>query len=474
MDLNSVYKNEYSKYSMSLLMGRAIPSVEDGLLPLHRRILFEFLQSGKELKKSASYVSEVMSKYHPHSPEAIYEAMVKMAQPFNKLYPLLKYNGTVGTLNGDTWAASRYLELAISDFSNEVFFPDGKNGIVSYRDNYSNTLKEPVFLSPIFPTILLNKIKGIACGFTSSIPSFNLKSVGEATMSIIDNMIDNKPINNTAIVKIIGAPDDKSKGLITITPDEVANILLKGNGNIPMSGLVNINNNVIDILSTPHQTPKLVFEKITNEIKNNEVFRNSISNVHNLTDKHSVLLKVELKRSANKDYIFNVLQTLCNVSLSIQFNVLSKNIFIYNMSIVDMLKDWILNRINIIKRVTASRLMDINKKLNINNGLLKVLSDKENFMLLINKSKNKDELINNVVNKYMLTKEIALYIIELPIYRLTSMEIDAVNKQVVELSKTNDKLVKFILNDKLVLGTIKTEIQSIIKKYTLNRFINFK
>jgi DNA gyrase subunit A len=345
MNIDKVFEEEYGKYSLSLLMGRAIPSIEDGLLPLHRRIMFEFFQSGAELKKAASYVSEVMSKYHPHSPEAIYESMVKLAQPFNKLHPLLAYNGTVGTLNGDTYAASRYLEMSINQFSKDVYFANGKDSITEYRDNYSYTLKEPVVLNPKYPMLLLNKIKGIACGFTSSIPTFNMKDITNALHLILNGEKD-----DLKIVKTLGIPDDKSGGFINTTIDKIEDVLMKGCGSIPMVGDVKINNNVIDITAIPLQTPKTVFEKITSDIKSDEFIRNQISNIHNLTDRTNVHIQIELKRSADKEFMYKYSTSLCSTSMSVQCNVLYRNLFHNNISIPQILRHWVDYRLKTLKR----------------------------------------------------------------------------------------------------------------------------
>ncbi len=495
-NISDEMKSSYLSYAMSVIVSRALPDARDGLKPVHRRIIYAMYKGGydwsKQFRKSARVVGDVIGKYHPHGDQAVYDALVRLAQEFSMNTKLLDGQGNFGSLDGDRAAAMRYTETKLSKIS-EFLISDIDKNTVSFQNNYDDTETEPIVLPAQFPNLLVNGAGGIAVGMATNIPPHNLGEVIDATLAFLEN---NK-ISISDIIKIIPGPDFPTGGII-LGKNEIKNGYENGRGSIKVRGEVEIeegskDRKLIIIKSVPYQVNKVaLIEKIALLIRDKKI--DGIADLRDESNKEGVRIVIELKKSINHDIITNQLYKFSPLESSFGFNTLAIN---EKKPELLNLKQFIEIFINFREKTIIKRtLFDLKKtkdRSHILIGLFIAIENIDEIILIIRSSKNPNEArsallkkkwnfssskINkdildvnelNKVNKYRLSDNQVKGILELRLQKLTGIGHEEINSELNELYKLIIKLKK-ILNDKNELNNhIKQELTNIKNKFASPR-----
>ena len=326
-NISEEMKDSYLSYAMSVIVSRALPDARDGLKPVHRRIIYAMYKGGydwsKQFRKSARVVGDVIGKYHPHGDQAVYDALVRLAQDFSMNSKLLDGQGNFGSLDGDRAAAMRYTETKLAKIS-EYLVSDIDKNTVNFQNNYDDTETEPVVLPAQFPNLLVNGAGGIAVGMATNIPPHNLGEVIDGTLAYLDN---NK-ISIADLMKKIPGPDFPTGGII-LGKNEIVNGYEKGRGSIKLRGEIAIEDvtkdkKAIIIKSVPYQVNKTaLIEKIALLIRDKKL--EGISDLRDETNKEGVRIVIELKKNINHEIIINQLYKFSPLESSFGFNTLAIN-----------------------------------------------------------------------------------------------------------------------------------------------------
>ena len=495
-NISDEMKSSYLSYAMSVIVSRALPDARDGLKPVHRRIIYAMYKGGydwsKQFRKSARVVGDVIGKYHPHGDQAVYDALVRLAQEFSMNTKLLDGQGNFGSLDGDRAAAMRYTETKLAKIS-EFLISDIDKNTVSFQNNYDDTETEPIVLPAQFPNLLVNGAGGIAVGMATNIPPHNLGEVIDATLAFLEN---NK-ISISDIIKIIPGPDFPTGGII-LGKNEIKNGYENGRGSIKVRGEIEIeegskDRKLIIIKSVPYQVNKVaLIEKIALLIRDKKI--DGIADLRDESNKEGVRIVIELKKSINHDIITNQLYKFSPLESSFGFNTLAIN---EKKPELLNLKQFIEIFINFREKTIIKRtLFDLKKtkdRSHILIGLFIAIENIDEIILIIRSSKNPNEArsallkkkwnfssskINkdildvnelNKVNKYRLSDNQVKGILELRLQKLTGIGHEEINSELNELYKLIIKLKK-ILNDKNELNNhIKQELTNIKNKFASPR-----
>ena len=495
-NISDEMKSSYLSYAMSVIVSRALPDARDGLKPVHRRIIYAMYKGGydwsKQFRKSARVVGDVIGKYHPHGDQAVYDALVRLAQEFSMNTKLLDGQGNFGSLDGDRAAAMRYTETKLSKIS-EFLISDIDKNTVSFQNNYDDTETEPIVLPAQFPNLLVNGAGGIAVGMATNIPPHNLGEVIDATLAFLEN---NK-ISISDIIKIIPGPDFPTGGII-LGKNEIKNGYENGRGSIKVRGEVEIeegskDRKLIIIKSVPYQVNKVaLIEKIALLIRDKKI--DGIADLRDESNKEGVRIVIELKKSINHDIITNQLYKFSPLESSFGFNTLAIN---EKKPELLNLKQFIEIFINFREKTIIKRtLFDLKKtkdRSHILIGLFIAIENIDEIILIIRSSKNPNEArsallkkkwnfssskINkdildvnelNKVSKYRLSDNQVKGILDLRLQKLTGIGHEEINSELNELYKLIIKLKK-ILNDKNELNNhIKQELTNIKNKFASPR-----
>ncbi len=495
-NISDEMKSSYLSYAMSVIVSRALPDARDGLKPVHRRIIYAMYKGGydwsKQFRKSARVVGDVIGKYHPHGDQAVYDALVRLAQEFSMNTKLLDGQGNFGSLDGDRAAAMRYTETKLAKIS-EFLISDIDKNTVSFQNNYDDTETEPIVLPAQFPNLLVNGAGGIAVGMATNIPPHNLGEVIDATLAFLEN---NK-ISISDIIKIIPGPDFPTGGII-LGKNEIKNGYENGRGSIKVRGEVEIeegskDRKLIIIKSVPYQVNKVaLIEKIALLIRDKKI--DGIADLRDESNKEGVRIVIELKKSINHDIITNQLYKFSPLESSFGFNTLAIN---EKKPELLNLKQFIEIFINFREKTIIKRtLFDLKKtkdRSHILIGLFIAIENIDEIILIIRSSKNPNEArsallkkkwnfssskINkdildvnelNKVSKYRLSDNQVKGILDLRLQKLTGIGHEEINSELNELYKLIIKLKK-ILNDKNELNNhIKQELTNIKNKFASPR-----
>ena len=325
VDLNKEMKKSYIDYSMSVIVGRALPDVRDGLKPVHRRILYTMYEAGltpdKPYKKCAATVGDVLGKYHPHGDAAVYDSLVRMAQDFSLRYPMVDGHGNFGSVDGDPPAAYRYTEAKMSKLSLEML-TDIEKDTVDFIPNYDENLKEPVVLPSRFPSLLVNGSSGIAVGMATNIPPHNLTEVINGIVAVIDN----PEIDTDELLSYIKGPDFPTAGII-MGLGGIRSAYTTGRGKIIMRARTEIEQMAHDkerivVTELPYQVNKArLIEKIAELVKDKRV--DGISDIRDESDREGMRMVIELKRDANASVILNQLYKFTQLQDTFSINMLA-------------------------------------------------------------------------------------------------------------------------------------------------------
>jgi len=464
-EISNQMKKAYIDYAMSVIVSRALPSAEDGLKPVHRRILYAMKLMGLDkgaTKKSARIVGDTMGKFHPHGDMAIYDALVRMAQDFSLRYPLVKGQGNFGSLDGDNAAASRYTEAKLAKISAELL-QDIDKETVKFIPNFDNSLKEPVVLPGKVPNLLINGSSGIAVGMTTNIPPHNLIEVCDGIISTI-----NKPqITIDELMEIIKGPDFPTGG--QIVAENLKELYENGKASFIIRGKVTTEEgktkNRVVITEIPYQVNKADLVKQIAELARDKKLTD-VSDIRDESSKGKIRIVVELKKSANPQFTINRL--FKSTKLQNRFDAVLVALVSgvpKTLNLREIIDVYINYRRKIIRKRTEFDLKKAEAREHIVKGLLVALKNLDFVIEIIKKSKTISEASETLQKKLNLSKKQSEAILEITLKQLTSLEQDKLKKEEKELLDLIDKLKKILEDEKEILKIIKQDLNELKKRY---------
>ncbi|MGB9681714.1 MAG: DNA gyrase subunit A [bacterium] len=464
-------QGSYLDYAMSVIIGRALPDIRDGLKPVQRRILYAMLELGMEpnkpYKKSARVVGEVLGKYHPHGDAPVYDALVRMVQDFTLRHPLVDGHGNFGSIDGDEPAAMRYTEVRLSPISMELL-KDIEKDTVDFMPNFDESLKEPVVLPASFPNVLVNGSSGIAVGMATNIPSHNLKEVIDALIYLIDH----PECSVEELMNYIPGPDFPSGGIIRGRKG-IIDTYTNGRGHIVIEGKIEIEEHKgrqnLVITELPYQVNKSVLiEKIANLMKEHTI--TGIQNIRDESDREGMRILIELKREAIPQVVINQLykHTALRTTFGSIMLVISNGIPKI-MPLDEILREFLIFRKEVVKRRTLFDLNKARQRAHILEGLLAALDHIDEVISLIRSSHDVEEARNGLMSNFQLSKEQAQAILDLRLQRLTALERERVEEEYKELLETIKRLNAILEDERILLGVIKEELFTISKRFSQPR-----
>lgn len=468
----------YIDYAMSVIIGRALPDVRDGLKPVHRRILYAMYDlsntHNKPHKKSARIVGEVLGKYHPHGDMAVYDAIVRMAQDFSQRYPLIDGHGNFGSIDGDSAAAMRYTEARLQSYSEELLDDIEKKTII-FTPNFDGTLEEPVVLPAKIPNLLVNGSSGIAVGMATNIPPHNLTEVINAIIALIEN----PEISIDELVdKYVKGPDFPTGAYIT-NRKEMADIYKTGRGRVVMRSVVDIetdekrNKNFIIISEIPYQVNKAkMVEDIADLINEKKV--EGVSDIRDESNREGIRVVIELKRGEEPDLILNHLYKHTNLQTSfgvIMLSLVDNKPRVLNLK--EMLNLFLLHRFEVITNRTKFELKKAEDRLHILEGLRIAIENIDDVIAIIKSSKNTEEAKIALISNFDFSEVQAQSIVDMRLRSLTGLEIEKIETEFQELMKRIADLRAILADSKLVYDIIRKELIEIREKYGDERRTKF-
>ena len=469
VNISSEMREDFLSYSMSVIIDRALPDVKDGMKPVHRRVIWAMYDAGftpdKQHVKSANIVGEVMGKYHPHGDTAIYDTMVRMAQPFSYRYPLVDGHGNFGSLDGDGAAAMRYTEARMSKISLELV-SDIKKETIDWRDNYDARHKEPVVLPSRFPNLLVNGSMGIAVGMATNMPTHNL---GESIDAIIAVM-ENPDISVVDLMNIIPGPDFPTGGYI-VGRGGIKSAYETGKGSIIMRSKVLVedlpgNKHKLVIKEIPYLVNKQVMYDKIHELAKEKVIE-GISDMKDLSnDRNGIRIEIELKKDVQAEVVLNQLYKLTPVqsSFGVNNNVLVNNVPML-LSLKEIINLYVDHQIDVIKRRTAYDLREDEKRAHILEGLKIALDNIDRIVEIIKTSRTDEEIIAKFNDEFGIDDKQGEAILSMQLRRLSGLSYEKICAELDELYKEIIDLKDILANHSRVLDIIKTELTVIKDKY---------
>ena len=469
VNISSEMREDFLSYSMSVIIDRALPDVKDGMKPVHRRVIWAMYDAGftpdKQHVKSANIVGEVMGKYHPHGDTAIYDTMVRMAQPFSYRYPLVDGHGNFGSLDGDGAAAMRYTEARMSKISLELV-SDIKKETIDWRDNYDARHKEPVVLPSRFPNLLVNGSMGIAVGMATNMPTHNL---GESIDAIIAVM-EYPDISVVDLMNIIPGPDFPTGGYI-VGRGGIKSAYETGKGSIIMRSKVLVedlpgNKHKLVIKEIPYLVNKQVMYDKIHELAKEKVIE-GISDMKDLSnDRNGIRIEIELKKDVQAEVVLNQLYKLTPVqsSFGVNNNVLVNNVPML-LSLKEIINLYVDHQIDVIKRRTAYDLREDEKRAHILEGLKIALDNIDRIVEIIKTSRTDEEILTKFNDEFGIDEKQGEAILSMQLRRLSGLSYEKICAELDELYKEIIDLKDILANHSRVLDIIKTELTVIKDKY---------
>ena len=473
VNIRDEMKRSYIDYAMSVIVGRALPDVRDGLKPVHRRILFAMNELGmtpdKPFKKCARIVGEVLGKYHPHGDFAVYESLVRMAQDFATRYLTIDGHGNFGSVDGDSAAAMRYTEARMHKITTSML-ADIDCETVDFTPNFDGSLQEPSVLPVRLPMLLLNGVSGIAVGMATNIPPHNLCEIVDGTIA----MIDNPEITVEGLMQYIKGPDFPTAATI-IGTSEIKKAYETGRGSIKMSAVSSIEElpggngrqgrTAIVVTEIPYQVNKAaLIEKIADLVKEGKI--QGISDIRDESDREGMRVVIELKRDAKPDVVRNNLykQTALMTSFGVNMVALvGQQPRLLNL--YEVLNEFIEHRVDVITRRTIFFLKKAKARAHILEGLMIALNALDEVIELIKKSKNTEEARNGLMSRFGLDVEQANAILAMQLRRLTGLEQDKIRAEYDDLIKKIAEYEAILADRNKVLALIKNELLEDKEKY---------
>jgi len=461
-------KSSYIDYAMSVIVGRALPDVRDGLKPVHRRILFAMdelgLQPGKPYKKSARVVGEVLGKYHPHGDSAVYEAMVRMAQDFSLRYPLVDGQGNMGSVDGDPPAAMRYTEARLASFAVEML-SDIEKETVNFGPNFDESLQEPLVMPSRIPNLLINGSSGIAVGMATNIPPNNLNEIADGLSLLIDE--PETPLDE--LLKLVKGPDFPTGGLIC-GKTGIKDAYTTGRGILTLRARFDVervknNKEAIIITEIPYQVNKSeLIEQIAEQVKEKKII--GISDLRDESDRDGMRIYIELKRDATREVVLNQLFKHTNLQTTFGVNLVALVDGAPKLlNLKEMMAQYLKHREDVVTRRTKYELKKAEEQAHILEGLVICVSNIDAVVNLIKKSKNPDEARTGLMEKFKLSKIQAQAILDLRLQRLTQLERLKIEEELKALKKLIGELKETLASRKKLMGLVRKELDEIREKY---------
>ena len=461
-------RRSYLEYAMSVIVGRALPDVRDGLKPVHRRVLFAMEQlknyHNRPFKKSARVVGDVIGKYHPHGDAAVYDTIVRMAQPFAMRYPLIDGQGNFGSVDGDPAAAMRYTEIRMQEIA-EQFLLDVEKETVDFTSNYDGSLLEPLLLPTTIPNLLISGSSGIAVGMATNIPPHNLNEVADA----IIHTIDNPEITLRELMVYLPGPDFPTSGYIHgkrgiqeaySTGRDIIKIRARA-----FVEKIGENKERIIITEIPYQVNKANLLKSMGElVKNKKV--EGISDIRDESDRDGLRVAIDIKRDANAAIILNRLYKFTQMEVS--FGIIMLAIVDGRPEILSLkqtIQHFINHRKEIVTRRTIFELKKAEERAHILEGLKVALDHLDRVIELIRSSRSPSQAKEALTKNFSLSDVQAQAILDMRLQRLTGLERDKIIDEYNSTIKDIEKFKAILSNDALVLDIIKTETLEVKKKY---------
>ncbi len=461
--IESDMKESYLDYAMSVIIGRAIPDIRDGLKPVLRRILFAMHElgnvHGKPFKKSARVVGETLGKYHPHGDMAIYDALVRMAQDFSLRYMLVDGQGNMGSVDGDNPAAMRYTEVRMSKLAAELL-ADIEKQTVDFSANFDGTLKEPDVLPSKVPNLLINGSSGIAVGMATNIPPHNLNEIIDGSIAVIDGAGEEE------LLDIVKGPDFPTGGTI-VGKAGILRAYRIGRGIIKVRGRSRINDkrNAIIVEEIPYQVTKsTVIESIVNAVKSKKI--DGIAGVHDRSDKEGMEIVIDVKRGHDADVVLNQLHA--HTSLQTTFGIINLAISDKQpklLTLQSMITEFIEFRKDIVSKRCLFELKEAEARAHILEGLRKALENIDPIVAFLKSSKEISEARTGLMKEYTLTEIQANAILEMKLSRLIALERQKIENEYQELVKKIAWLKEVLADVNKILEIIKKELLEIKQKY---------
>ena len=469
IEVDNEMKRSFIAYAMAVNVSRAIPDVRDGLKPVHRRILYSMNELGltpdKAYKKCATIVGDVLGKYHPHGDSSVYEALVRMAQDFSINLPLVDGHGNFGSVDGDPPAAYRYTEARMSKLALEMLRDIDKE-TVDFYPNFDDTRMQPTVLPARYPNLLVNGADGIAVGMATNIPPHNLIEVINGAIAVMDN----PDISVEDLMEYIPAPDYPT-GAILLGRAGIRQAYLTGRGSYILRSRCEIeefNNGTrsrIIVTELPYQVNKQkLIETIADMVKTKKI--DGISDINDESDRQGMRIVIEVKKDFNAQVVLNTLykhtqlQTSDGITLLALVDGEPKV-----LNIKQIISEYIKHQVNVVERKTKYDLIKTQEREHIVKGLVIALTDIDEVIAIIKRSKDRYEAAANLMERFLLSDKQANAILEMRLQRLTSLEVEKLKDELVELDKTIEDLKDILSKPERVIAIIKEDLNGIKERY---------
>ncbi|MEK7654542.1 MAG: DNA gyrase subunit A [Patescibacteria group bacterium] len=470
-EISTELKESYLDYAMSVIVSRALPDVRDGLKPVHRRILWGMWESGmtpgSKLRKSANVVGEVMGRYHPHGDSPIYEAMVRMAQPFSLRYPFVEGQGNFGSIDGDNAAAMRYTEARLAKIS-ESMLEDIEKETVDWQPNYDGSREEPRVLPAKLPNLLLNGTVGIAVGMATSVPPHNLGEVVDAIL----HLADNPKATAHDLLQFVKGPDFPTGGVV-YDKKAIAEAYVSGHGSMVTRGVAEIKESegsregqIIEITEIPYQVNKSeLIIKIAELVTDKKI--EGIRDVRDQSDKNGISIIIEMKNTATPQKVLNQLFEYTDLQKNFNLNMiaLAGGLQPQVMSIKDVLEAYLAHRNEIVRRRAQYDLRKAEERAHILIGLSKALSIIDKVISTIKKSKDRSDAKVNLMKNFKFSELQTEAILEMKLQTLANLERERIENELTEKKKIIAELTLLLKSPAKILKMIKDEIIALKEKF---------
>jgi len=464
-EITEEMRESYINYAMSVIVSRALPDIRDGLKPVHRRILYTMYEDGlrhnAKFRKSATVVGACLGRYHPHGDQAVYDALVRMAQDFSLRYPLIEGQGNFGSIDGDPPAAQRYTECRLSKVG-EKMLEDIEKDTVDFLPNYDGTRKEPALLPSPLPQLLLNGCLGIAVGMATNIPPHNLSEVCDALIYLIDH----PKATTKELFQFIKGPDFPTGGEI-FNEKEIIQAYSQGKGSIVVRGKA-------EIVTTKKGKREIVISEIPYQLQKSKLVKDlaylvqkkkikGIKDIRDESDKEGMRIVVELKKGVNPKKVLNRLYKFTELQTKFHLNMIAlvDGIQPKTLSLPDILDYFILHRKEVVKRRTKYELKKTKERAHILEGLKKCLSKIDEVIATIKKSADRADAKKNLIKKFKLTSPQAEAILETKLSALARLERKKIEEELKELKKRIKEFESILKSKKKIKEVIKKELKNL-------------
>jgi topoisomerase-4 subunit A len=466
-NLEDIVGERFGRYSKYIIQDRALPDVRDGLKPVQRRILYSMYKQGmfsdKPFKKSARIVGDVIGKYHPHGDTSVYDAMVRLSQPWKMRNLLIDMHGNNGSIDGDSAAAMRYTEARMSK-SSEFLLQDIDKRTVVFVPNFDDEEYEPTVLPARYPNLLVNGATGISAGYATEIPPHNPREVINAVIK----RIENPQMEVEDLVKVMRGPDFPTGGIVQ-GKDQILEAYRTGRGRIVVRSVIEIEDNNIIVTELPFEVNKAQLVRKIDDIRIKKDI-DGIKEVRDESDREGLRIVIEIKKTFNAEDIMNFLLKKTNLTKTYNYNMVAiNNKRPMLMGALQILDAYILHQKEVVTNRSNFELRKASKRLHIVEGIMRLMDILDEVIALIRASKNKSDAKTRLMKTYDFSEEQSEAIVTLQLYRLSNTDIKALKDEAKSLNELIEYL-KLILNNEVELETvIKNELQEIVKKLPTKR-----